>query len=52
MKEIEAALIGTLIVGRNSDSSVVDNIVENVERMDRARGDKERKRGREGRENI
>lgn len=52
MKEIEVALIGAMIIGRNSGWSNVDNIVESVERMDRTRGEKERKRGREDRENI
>lgn len=50
MKEIEAALIGMLIVGRNSDSSIVHNIVESVEKMDGARGDKGNKRKKERKE--
>lgn len=50
MKEIEAALIGLLIVGRNSDSSIVYNIVEDVEKMDGARGDKGNKRKKERKE--
>lgn len=50
MKEIEAALIGLLIVGRNSDSSIVYNIVEDVEKMDGTRGDKGNKRKKERKE--
>ena len=50
MKDIEAAIIGAMIAGRNSGWSDVDNIVESVEKMDRARGDKEDKGKKERKE--
>lgn len=52
MKEIEAELIGAMIVGRNSDSSIVDNIVEDVERMEKTeRGESRESGGRDERSN-